>query len=160
MINKGIGGNRIIDLANRWEKDVIEKNPDIVSISIGINDVWRQIDQPQMEQVEPDEFKEIYDELIREIKEKTKATIILMEPTVIEEVVSPEGNNMLIPYVSVVQELAEKHETLILHTHEILLDYLSKSDYPATIDGVHMSPAGNMLLAKSWLQLAKHLLEE
>src|SRR5690625_5275985 len=99
IINKGIGGNRVTDLADRWEEDVIQQNPDVVSISIGINDVWRQIDQPQIEQVYPEQFKEVYDDLIQQVKAKTNATIILMEPSVIEEVVSPEGNNMLAPYI-------------------------------------------------------------
>src|SRR5690625_3796760 len=117
IVNKGIGGNRVTDLANRWEEHVIQQNPDVVSISIGINDVWRQIDQPQIEQVYPEQFKAVYDDLIRQVKENTKATIILMEPTVIEEVVSPDGNAMLAPYVEIVQELAKKHDTMILHTH-------------------------------------------
>src|SRR5690625_3102497 len=160
IINKGIGGNRVTDLAARWDQDVIQQNPNVVSISIGINDVWRQIDQPNMEQVDPEQFKEVLDGLIQQVKEKTSATIILMEPTVIEKVVSPEGNNMLKPYVKAVQDLANKHDTMILHTHEVFLDYLSKGDYPLTTDGVHMNPAGNMLMAKSWLQLAKPLLED
>lgn len=160
IMNKGISGNRITDLANRWEEDVIEQNPDVVSILIGINDVWRQIDQPQMEQVHPNKYQEIYDGLISQIKERTNAMIILMEPTVIEDIVSPKGNKMLIPYVEAVQKLAKKHDTMILHTHELFLDYLKKGDYPVTIDGIHMSPVGNMLLAKGWLQLAKPLLEK
>lgn len=157
IINKGIGGNRVTDLAKRWDEHVIQQNPDVVSISIGINDVWRQIDQTTVDQVYPDQFKEIYDDLITQVKEKTKATIILMEPTVIEEVVSPDGNAMLVPYVEAVQELAKKHDTMIVHTHQLFLDYLEKGSYPLTTDGVHMSPAGNMLMAKGWLQVAKPL---
>jgi acyl-CoA thioesterase-1 len=41
----------VTDLVERWERDVISLNPDIVSISIGINDVWRQLDSPEIEQV-------------------------------------------------------------------------------------------------------------
>lgn len=159
-INKGIGGNRIIDLADRWEEDVIQLRPDIVSISIGINDVWRQIDQPDMEQVNADEFKRIYNDLIKQVKEKTNAQIVLMEPTIIGEQVSPDGNHMLNPYVEIVQKLAIEHETIIVHTHKVFLKYLEKGDYPLTIDGVHMNSVGNMLMAKAWLQTAMPLLDE
>src|SRR5690625_2018384 len=70
VINRGISGNRITDLEKRWGEDVVGHKPDILSISIGINDVWRQIDQPQMEQVYPEQFRIIYEKLIVDTKEK------------------------------------------------------------------------------------------
>jgi len=159
IINKGIGGNRVTDLAARWEEDVIQQKPDIVSIYIGINDVWRQLDNPQMkQQVFHEQYKEIYRDLIEQVKEKTRAKIILLEPTVIEEVVSPKGNEMLKPYVEIVRELATEYETLLVPTHDLFLDYLKVGKYPLTTDGVHLTPAGNMLVAKAWLQVAKGIL--
>jgi len=160
VINKGISGNRIIDLENRWNEDVLQLNPDIVSFSIGINDVWRQLGQPHIEQVYPDTFKEIYNDLIRQVKEKTNATIILMEPTIIEEDLESKGNQLLIPYVETVRELAKKHDTMIVNMHELFLDYLKKGNDPLTIDGVHMNSAGNMLMAKGWLQSVKPYLDK
>src|SRR5690625_725806 len=106
IINKGIGGNRVTDLAERWEEDVIAQNPDIVSISIGINDVWRQLDNPEMDQVYPEQFEQIYDEILSQLKAKTNARIIIMEPTVMAEDVDAKGNKMLIPYVEAVHRLA------------------------------------------------------
>ncbi|MFN8378973.1 MAG: GDSL-type esterase/lipase family protein [Anaerolineae bacterium] len=44
VINMGVGGNTVRDLAARWESDVTALNPDWLSICIGINDVWRQFD--------------------------------------------------------------------------------------------------------------------
>ncbi len=43
IINKGVSGNRIKDLESRWKRDVLAVEPDLISISISINDVWRQI---------------------------------------------------------------------------------------------------------------------
>lgn len=159
FMNKGVGGNRITDLAKRWDEDVIQEKPDIVSISIGINDVWRQINQPEITQVYPEQFRQIYEELIIKTKKKTKATIVIMEPTVIEKNVSPEGNNMLKSYVEIAQELSIKHQTMIIHLHKTFLEYLQKGDYPVTTDGVHMNPAGNMLMAKEWLGVAIPFIE-
>lgn len=46
VVNQGIGGNTVRDLAARWQADVIEHKPDWLSVMIGINDVWRQFDTP------------------------------------------------------------------------------------------------------------------
>lgn len=157
VINRGISGNRITDLEKRWGEDVVGHKPDILSISIGINDVWRQIDQPQMEQVYPEQFRIIYEKLIVDTKEKTNAKIILLEPTVIEEVVSKKANDMLKPYVEIVRGLAKKYNTAIVPMHDLFLQYLQKGDYPVTTDGVHMNSAGNMLMALGWLKVAEEI---
>lgn len=77
VINRGVGGNRIIDLVARFQRDVIALKPDYVSIFIGINDVWRQLDEPELDQVYPEKFEEIYHQLIRMVQERTEANIIL-----------------------------------------------------------------------------------
>src|SRR5690625_8042748 len=60
VINKGISGNRIDDIKARWLRDVIDLNPDIVSISIGINDVWNQLKYPETKQKHPENFERLY----------------------------------------------------------------------------------------------------
>ncbi|PAV31135.1 hydrolase [Virgibacillus profundi] len=160
IVNQGVGGNRITDLASRWETDVIALNPDIVSVSIGINDVWRQLDRKEMEQVYPEQFEQVYHDLLSEVKAKTNATIILMEPTVIEENIHSEGNTKLIPYVNIVQRLAKEFQTIVVPTHKAFIDYLqTANEYKLTTDGVHMNSGGNMLMAMSWLKEAKNLLD-
>ena len=152
IINRGIGGNRIPDLETRWEEDVIALNPDVVSISIGINDVWRQLDNPQNEQVLPAKFKEIYIKLLEQVKSNTNARIILMEPTIIQEDLDARGNKLLKEYVQVIHELAEKFNALIIPTHQVFIDYLKRNNHQVlTTDGVHMNSAGNMLMAQTWL---------
>lgn len=58
----GIGGNTILDLAVRWERDVLDRRPDWLSVIIGINDVWRQFDRPLQTElhVEADEYETTY----------------------------------------------------------------------------------------------------
>jgi lysophospholipase L1-like esterase len=153
IINKGIGGNRITDLKARWEEDVIALNPDVVSISIGINDVWRQLDRPDMEQVTPEIFEVVYHELIKETQSKTKAKIILMEPTVIEEDRQSKGNTLLKPYVTIVHQMSETYQLPLVKTHEAFLNYIDQAiDLPLTIDGVHTTSTGDTLMAKTWIK--------
>jgi len=59
VINTGSSGNRVTDLADRWEEDVLNFQPDWVSVMIGINDVWRHFDRPFMTQVSPDQYQTI-----------------------------------------------------------------------------------------------------
>ena len=160
MVNKGISGNRVIDLAERWEQDVISIQPDIVSISIGINDVWRQVDSPDMEQVPPQRFEEVFENLLLNTKEKTNSSIVLMEPTVISEDVMGKGNSMLKPYIEIIHQLADKYNAVIVPTHQAFISFLKHNkDFPLTIDGVHMNSLGNMLMAKIWLEATKELFD-
>lgn len=160
IINRGVGGDRITDIAARWQEDVIALNPDVITVSVGINDVWRQLDNPNIEQVSPKRFEQIYHDLIVEVKQEIGADIILMEPTLIEENIHSEGNQKLIPYIEIVNKIAKQHETFVVPTHQAFIKYLeSNSGYPLTTDGVHMNSAGNMLMAQTWLKTMEPLIE-
>ncbi|MDL4841893.1 SGNH/GDSL hydrolase family protein [Aquibacillus rhizosphaerae] len=153
FVNKGIGGNRVIDLLHRWEQDVISLNPDWVSISIGINDVWRQLDSPNIDQIYPEQFIAIYSKLLTNLNESTDSKIILMEPTIIEEDIDSKGNQLLIPYVKGVKQLAIEFDAFLIPTHDAFVQYLqSNSSYNLTTDGVHMNSIGNMLMKNTWIE--------
>ncbi|MFK4998876.1 SGNH/GDSL hydrolase family protein [Bacillus sp. N9] len=150
MINKGVSGDRVDDLAARWQRDIIDHKPDWVSISIGINDVWRQLKRPEEKQIYRDQFEQIYADLLNQLVSKTRAKIILMEPTVIEENADAIGNRMLIPYIDAVHRLAKEYGAIIVPTHQAFLTYLAyQSGFPLTTDGVHMNTAGNLLMANT-----------
>ena len=85
IVNMGIGGNQVRDLNMRWEKDVMERRPDWVSVLIGINDVWRQFDCPYMPEthVLPEEFESTYEKLIQRTLPEVKG-MILMTPYFME----------------------------------------------------------------------------
>jgi len=153
VLNRGVGGDQITNLEERWESDVISLQPSYVSISIGINDVWSRIDEDEEVQVHLRRFESIYVDLLNQVKEKTSAKIIIMEPTIIEEDINSKGNQKLLPYVQTIQKLAEKFDAVYVPTHQAFIDYLqSQPDYELTNDGVHMNPAGNMLMAMTWIK--------
>ena len=66
VVNMGISGNQCRDLEARWESDVSEQHPDWVSVLIGINDVWRQFDVPEIKEqhVSPEDFRAAYERII------------------------------------------------------------------------------------------------
>ncbi len=160
IVNRGMNGNRITDLASRWKRDVIDQHPDFLSISIGINDVWRQLDHPAKEQVYPDRFHDIYRQLLDSLK-PSRTIPILMEPTIIEEDPDSPGNQKLKPYVEIVRRLARQYDGVLVPTHHKFTAFLtSNSKEKLTTDGVHMTSLGNMLMAKTWLQTVLKQLQE
>ncbi|MEK3888739.1 SGNH/GDSL hydrolase family protein [Bacillus sp. FSL K6-3431] len=153
FLNKGIGGDRVDHLAARWQEDVIDLQPDWVSISIGINDVWRQLDNPHLEQIYPEKYEQIYSELLSKLSAEMKTGIILMEPTVIEEDLDSKGNLLLIPYIEAVHRLAVEYKAIVVPTHQAFKTYLRhKSGFKLTTDGVHMTSGGDLLMAQTWIK--------
>lgn len=152
IINKGISADRVTDLADRWQEDVIAEQPDWVSVSIGINDVWRQLDSPEKEQVSPEAFLTIYRKLLTDLKAETGAHLILMEPTVIEEDKDSKGNQMLQPYIAAIHELVKEFDATVVSTHQTFINFLEKTpSISLTTDGVHLNDLGRKLMATTWL---------
>lgn len=153
IINEGTSGNRIVDLQRRWRLDVIEHKAQWVSVSIGINDVWRQFDSSEAEQVYPDRFAEVYKNLLKHTKNEINCRFILMEPTIIKEYPDSIGNRMLQPYVDVVRGLADEFHAVLVPTHDAFIRFLRRETGKAlTTDGVHMTSLGDMLMATTWLK--------
>ena len=150
IINKGVSGDRITDLEKRWSRDVLSVKPNVVSISIGINDVWRQLDHPEMAQVMPQDFQKKYEELVEKVR-SLGAKCILMEPTIIEERIDSIGNQKLLPYVEIVRQFAVEYDAILVPTHTAFIEKLQKGKGTLTRDGVHMTEAGNQIMAKTWL---------
>ncbi|WNB92355.1 SGNH/GDSL hydrolase family protein [Bacillus sp. NEB1478] len=160
IMNKGVNGHRITDLAFRWKRDVIDLAPDLVSISIGVNDVWRQLDAANLPQVDIEKFEHVYRDLLTQLTTANpKAKIVLMEPTIIEENPESKGNQMLIPYVGIVQKLAKEFDAVLVPTHAVFITHLkSEPEKALTTDGVHMKVLGNELMANAWLKAANEIL--
>jgi acyl-CoA thioesterase I len=157
VINKGVSGHRVTDLAFRWKRDVTDLDPDLVSVSIGINDVWRQLDSPDLNQVDVQKFEEIYRDLLSQLSPAIK--IVLMEPTIIEENPQSTGNQLLVPYVEAVRKLAIEFDALLVPVHDVFIGHLkSHPEISLTTDGVHMKRKGDELMAKSWLKAAEPLI--
>ena len=85
IVNMGISGNQCRDLEARWQTDVFDQNPDWVSVLIGINDVWRQFDSPEIKEqhISPEDFRTCYERLIKSTLPRVKG-MILMTPYFME----------------------------------------------------------------------------
>lgn len=90
IVNRGIGGNTIRNLAARWQEDVLAEEPDWLSVKIGINDVGRLILGLMSDHVPLDEYEATYRSLLRQTPAVANGKLILMEPYVIEPPVSDD----------------------------------------------------------------------
>ena len=153
VINMGISGNQVRDLKDRWQTDVFDLKPDWVSVLIGINDVWRQFDSPQMPEthVSPEEFEQTYEELIRETLPRVKG-MILMTPYYMETNTRDAMRARMDQYGAIVKELALKYD-LTLVDLQAGWDRLFQHMHSTNIawDRVHPNQTGCMYIAKQFL---------
>lgn len=151
IINVGISGQKAENLVGRFQKDVVDKKPAVVTISIGINDVWHRLKDPHDEQVLA-KYKENVGKMV-DMAQQANIKVVLLTPTVIQEDVETEGNKRLKLYVQAEREIAKEKNCTLVDLHQMFLDALAKKPAEAkgknwlTGDGVHMKPAGNALMA-------------
>jgi lysophospholipase L1-like esterase len=81
IINSGVSGNTIHDLKARWQRGCISHKPDILSILIGVNDVWRRIAENDLSgTADLDEYDSMYRQLISQTKKECNSRIVIIEP--------------------------------------------------------------------------------
>ena len=151
VINRGVSGNRVRDLQDRWQRDCLDLKPDVVNILIGINDCWRRFDSNDPTSVEA------YEAGYRDILTQTKATgavITMMEPFVLPY---PEDRiawrEDLDPKIQAARRLAREFGAIYIPVDGLLASLITKNDpqyYSA--DGVHPTDAGHAVIAKAWLK--------
>ena len=162
FLNRGISGNRMVDLYARIKSDFINLNPDCASIYIGVNDTWHEISQKNG--VDTEKFEKIYDMMIGQIYDALpKIKLILIAPFVLkgsatcntEEI--PDRLERFITDVSqkaqAVKRVAQKYNIPLIELQPVFDDACKKAspDYWA-VDGVHPTPAGHELIKNLWIK--------
>ncbi|WNQ10001.1 SGNH/GDSL hydrolase family protein [Paenibacillus aurantius] len=150
--NRGIGGNRVKDLQERWDRDCLELKPDLVSIYIGINDTWRKYDRQDPTSAEA--FEAGYRDILNRTKENLTAGLVLIEPFVLPVPQDRESwREDLDPKIQVVRKLAREYGARLVPLDGLFAQGSMQAE-PAywAPDGVHPSPAGHALIADAWLR--------
>ena len=153
FINRGISGNRVADLLDRYEKDFKSLNPDLVSILIGINDTWRRYDRN--DPTSADLFENRYRTLLTRLKQDfPNAIIVMIEPFLLGSI--PERNlwrEDLDPKIQAVRSLAKELADIYIPMDGIFVRYTVEGTKEADMaaDGVHPTPLGHGIIASEWL---------
>ncbi len=152
LINRAVGGDLLRNMQDRLTEDCLVLNPDWVCILIGINDTWRHYSG--VETTSAQQFENMYRNVLTQIKAQTEANLILCEPFVLPVTADQEAwFDDLNPKVDVIKKLVNEFEAIYVpygDVFKVSLDRNQAAYYAA--DGVHPTPTGHKLMAKTWLQ--------
>lgn len=169
IINCGISGNRVVDLYARIKNDVWNLQPDIISILIGVNDVWHEVMRGNG--VELNRFENVYRMLIKDTKKALPNTkIIICEPFFLEGTATENTTDIpdkyqrfceVYRYAKVAKQLAKEFGLPFVALQERLTKAAEKSKAEYYLaDGVHPHIAGATLLADEWTKVFKENFEK
>lgn len=155
VINTGISGNRSVDLYARIKKDCWNYSPDVISILIGVNDVWHEI--YHQNGVEIDRFEKVYSAIIEDtLKKLPNVKFILCEPFYQMGTATKERFDDFMQtkdYAKVVRKLAEKYGLPFVELQKPLDDFAERFGNEKTLyDGVHPAIGGASVIADEWLK--------
>lgn len=157
LIGAGIGGNKVYDLYLRMEEDVLAKNPDIVVIWVGVNDVWHK--QSFGTGTDADKFEKFYNAIIKKLKDRN-IKVMICTPSAIGERTdfSNELDGDLNKYASIIRKIGADNQVPVIDLRKAFLEYNlannkeNKESGILTSDRVHLNEKGNQFVAEKMLE--------
>ena len=154
--NRGISGNKVTDLQNRWQTDTPDLKPDVLSILIGVNDTHSVVRQQNI--VTPEKYEEVY----RSILSLTKAQLPDCMLVLCERFILPVGkvkdswtvfNEDIQKRQQIVRTLVKEFDTVFVPLQKIFTDAVSRASNEYWMwDGIHPTYSGHELMAKQWIK--------
>ena len=156
ILNKGIGGNRVVDLYSRIKIDCWNHKPDVVSIFIGVNDVWHGLFEGIGNGVDIERFEKVYRMLIDDTRKALpNAKFILVVPFFLEGSATSERMDEFIniyKYADVVRKIANDYGFPIVDLQSKFTSLAEKDGASHYLyDGVHPTIAASKIIADEWL---------
>jgi lysophospholipase L1-like esterase len=158
IYNRGISGNKVFQLVERWEKDCIQLQPNILSILIGVNDFWHTKSHAYEGTVAT--YENDYRNLLAQTQQDLpEVKIVICEPFIIHggSALDSTWESDFAPYREVAKAIADDFKLTFVPFQSVFNEALKKA--PAAYwgpDGVHPSLAGAQLMAQAWLKNATH----
>ena len=157
IVNRGIGGDRTAELLLRWKDDCLDIKPDLLSIMIGVNDVWRLMGEWNGQKFIPfEEYCANYRALVDQARAAGISRFALMSPSAIGDNADPVVSGHLDQRAAFVKELAIEIKAVYVPIREAQKRAFSL--YPEikwTADGCHPTAAGHALFAQTWIDAVK-----
>jgi lysophospholipase L1-like esterase len=156
LVGAGIGGNKVYDLYLRMDSDVLAKNPDVVVIWVGVNDVWHKTSGTG---TDADKFEKFYSAIIKKIQAKN-SKVVLVTPAAIGERTdyTNQQDGDLNFYSNIIRKLASEYKTGLVdlrkdfHDYDLKRNPDNKESGILTTDRVHLNADGNKFVAQKMLQ--------
>ena len=154
----GISGNRTEHLVERLERDFVDIRPDIVSIMIGINDVWHRMSGIE---TSDEQFEANYRVVLEALRSRTSARIFMIQPFLLEEAnpALAELREELTRKQAIVKGLADEYADAYLPMDTILHAEIGGTPARYAADGVHPTPDGACYIGEAYLKAIAPLVE-
>jgi lysophospholipase L1-like esterase len=154
VLNRGIGGDRTVELLARWKEDCESLKPQVLSIKVGVNDVWRIAGEWNGQKyIGPEEYTANYRQLIDRALAVGVRELVLCSPTTIDNGKTKQLADLLAERRAIVKALAKEYRAIYVPMGEYQLELLEKRpDVQWTADGCHPTITGHVALAKAWLK--------
>lgn len=153
--NRGISGHKVPQLAERWQRDCIDLKPDVLSILIGVNDIWHGLNGKY--DGTPESYERDYLALVEStLKALPTVKLIICEPFVLRcGAVNEKWFPTFDAYRAASKKVAETYKATFV-PFQSMFDEAAKLAPPQhwAGDGVHPSAAGASLMAHTWLKAA------
>ena len=157
VINKGIGGDKVTGLQQRWEDDVLRHKPNWLSIKIGINDLHTFLGNPDdVNSVKPETFERTYDAILARTRHALpRCRSLLIDPFYLSIESTPNlwrkrVLDLLPRYIGTVHKMSRKYDTRLVQTHALyqrLLKYRDSDTFCG--EPVHPNPVGHLAIAEA-----------
>jgi lysophospholipase L1-like esterase len=155
VLNRGISGNRVVDLQARWTEDAVNVRPDVAFVMVGINDTWRRYDNG-----DPTSLKQYtagYREILNRLRAETTAQIVLIEPFLLPVTAEQwTWREDLDPKITAVRMLAAEFGAILVCADGRLNETAARIGYDfarLAADGVHLAGEGKEVLALACLEV-------
>lgn len=158
--NRGVSGNRVEDLAERWERDALAFPADVVSVLVGVNNTIRMMNRGIG--VGDEEFIQVYDRLLGSLRARNpEVKLVLLEPFLLEVGrVTPEWRAHLRPRQVGIQRLAVKYGAIFVPLQSLFDEALLRASAEFwSFDGIHPTAAGFELISRFWLSFSAEILQ-
>ena len=159
FINLGISGNRTDQLFDRLYPDAIALEPDVISILIGVNDVWHRFGANRIATTD-EQIALNYRTILTELKSKTKAKIVMIAPYILDNADFAPIKEALVPVQGIIRSLAKEFADLYIPLDELFEEALKTQPAPKyySADGVHPNENGARFIGKIYADAVKNLL--
>ena len=159
FINQGIGGNRTCQLFDRLYRDAIAFEPDMISILIGINDIWHRYGGERIATTD-EQIETNYRAILTRIRKETKAKIVMLSPYVLDaedKVAMKADLSRLLP---IIRRLADEFADVYIPLDELFEEALKTQPEPKyySADGVHPNANGAAFIGKLYAEAVSPLL--
>lgn len=152
VVNTGVGGDRVSDLRRRWEADALAHTPDILTILVGVNDMWRRYDAGMP--MTAAQFETDYVAILEQARDRLSLQrLVIMEPFLVP-ITEEQGRwhaEDLDAKIQVARSMAARFDGELIRLNDLFTERAAAEGPMSVIDdGVHPSAGGHELIAQTW----------